>query len=259
MRTGKLIDALEQASRLRAEFASTMSHELRTPLNVILGLAEMARDPTFEVAERDALLVRLRQAGLRLLEMVDGTLEIGNLEAGRTEEIEVREIAVAALWNELERGCVDLVPSPGVDLRWQPDVPEGEIQTDPRKLLIVLRNLLGNAIKFTESGHVRVRLEGDQDAITLVVEDTGIGIRREDQDLVFEMFRQADGSETRRFEGSGLGLYIVRHVAQQLGGAVQLTSEPGRGSTVAVTLPRIPAPANADDLDDAELDDLHAA
>jgi len=235
----RLIAALEQANQVRTEFVSTMSHELRTPLNVIIGLAEMARDPSFDASERGELLGGVRHAGARMLELVEGTLEVGKLEAGRTA-LEARSSTVAALWSELRLGCADLIPRPHVALHWDTDLPMGEIRTDPRKLLVILRNLLANALKFTDAGYVRVRFTGSPDEITVIVDDTGVGIRPEDQEIVFEMFRQADGSDTRRFEGCGLGLYIVRQLTQRLGGSVHLRSEPERGSTFSITLPRLP-------------------
>jgi len=254
----RLIDALEAANHVRTEFVSTMSHELRTPLNVMLGLAEMARDPEFDAGQRDDLLERIGRAGARLLELIEGTLEIGKIDAGQAH-VEEREITVAELWAELGRGCSDLVPRPGVTLSWGEELPPGALRTDPRKVVVILRNLLGNALKFTNEGHVRVGLHGDEDEVVLVVEDTGIGIRDEDQDLVFEMFRQADSSETRPFDGSGLGLYIVRQFTQRLGGAVSLTSEPGKGSRFAVTLPRDPSRSGVPAPEAGEAQRLHAA
>jgi anti-sigma regulatory factor (Ser/Thr protein kinase) len=105
------------------------------------------------------------------------------------------------------------------------------LETDPRKITVVLRNLVGNALKFTERGFVQLEADVTPDGVVLRVQDTGIGIRHEDHERVFDMFRQADGSDTRRFGGTGLGLYIVRRFVRQLGGDVTLTSEPGRGST----------------------------
>jgi signal transduction histidine kinase len=235
----RLIEALEQANQVRSEFVSTMSHELRTPLNVMLGLAEMARDPSFDPHERDQLLERLGRSGARLLDLVEGTLEIGKIEAGRTR-IDPRPMSVAALWDELRRSCSDLLPRSGVALEWRDEPPAGLVRTDPRKLVVVVRNLLGNALKFTERGHVQVGLDGDAHEIVLRVADTGVGIAPDDHELVFEMFRQGDGSETRRFDGCGLGLYIVKQFVQRLGGTVELSSAAGLGSTFAVTLPREP-------------------
>jgi signal transduction histidine kinase len=216
-----------------------MSHELRTPLNVMLGLAEMARDPSFDARERDDLLERLGRSGARLLELVEGTLEIGRLETGRSR-IDARPVPIAELWRDLRTHCSDLLPRPGVTLEWSEAATEGVLRTDPRKLHVVLRNLVSNALKFTDEGHVRISLEGDARAIVLRVSDTGVGIPPEEHELVFELFRQADGSETRRFDGCGLGLYIVKQFVQLLGGTVELTSAAGAGATFTVTLPREP-------------------
>ena len=241
----RLIEALEQANQVRSEFVSTMSHELRTPLNVMLGLAEMARDPSFDPDERDQLLERLGRSGARLLDLVEGTLEIGKIEAGRTR-IDPRPMPVATLLDELQRGCSDLLPRSGVALTWCDATPEGELRTDPRKLLVVVRNLLGNALKFTDHGHVHVSLDGDARAIVLRVSDTGVGIPPDDHELVFELFRQGDSSETRRFDGCGLGLYIVKQFVQRLGGTIALSSAAVAGSTFTVTLPREPRLEPAD-------------
>jgi signal transduction histidine kinase len=124
-----------------------------------------------------------------------------------------------------------------VALEWESDARGLSLRTDPRKLTIIVRNLVGNALKFTEKGYVRVEAAAERGALYIQVRDTGIGIKAEDQDAIFEKFRQADGSETRRFGGSGLGLYIVRRFAEQLGGTVVVSSKPGDGSTFTVRLP----------------------
>jgi signal transduction histidine kinase len=123
-----------------------------------------------------------------------------------------------------------------VHLEWSDAVPAVSLLTDPRKLTVVLRNLVGNALKFTESGYVRVEAHHDAEGLVLRVADTGIGIRPEDQQTIFEMFRQADGSDSRRYGGTGLGLYIVRRFVEQLGGSVTVDSAPGRGSVFSVCL-----------------------
>ena len=232
----RLIADLEAASRLKSEFVSTMSHELRSPLNVILGFAEMARDQGTAAPEREEYMRRIEDAGRDLLTLIESTLEIGKLEAGR-EDVRLEEIRLPGFWTELGRGCASLSRRPEVRLEWGSDVPDISFVTDPRKLTIVMRNLVGNALKFTERGHVRAQVRLSGDSIVLEVADTGIGIRREDHGAIFEMFRQADGSDSRRFGGTGLGLYIVRRFVEQLGGTVELESTPGRGSTFAITLP----------------------
>jgi signal transduction histidine kinase len=230
----RLFEELERASRLKSEFLSTMSHELRTPLNVMLGYTEMARDPTAN-GERDGFLERIDTAGRDLLELIDSTLEIGRIEAGRTD-VQLETVSLSGFWSELGRVCAKLPRRREVALAWEP-APPVALVTDPRKLAIVIRNLVGNALKFTEHGEVRVGALCRHDAVILEVCDTGVGIRPEDQEVIFEMFRQADGSDSRRFGGTGLGLYIVRRFVQQIGGNVELDSEPGRGSVFRVTLP----------------------
>jgi signal transduction histidine kinase len=231
----RLVEELERASRLKSEFVSTMSHELRTPLNVILGYADMARDPAAG-GVRDSYLERIVGAGRELLELIESTLEIGRIEAGRAE-VQLAPVGLGAFWDKLAKSCTTLPRRAEVSLRWEPEVPDGSLVTDPRKVEIIVRNLVGNALKFTEHGHVRVRLARDGSAAILTVSDTGIGIRPEDQEAIFQMFRQADGSDSRRFGGTGLGLYIVRRFVQQLGGTVTLESAPGRGSVFTVRLP----------------------
>jgi len=232
----RLVEQLERVSRLKSEFVSTVSHELRTPLNVILGYAEMARDPGFDADERTALLGRIEDAGAQLLELIESTLEIGRLEAGR-EDIRIEPVALRAFWRALGDGCTTIPHRPEVRLEWGAEIPDVTLETDPRKLTVVLRNLVGNALKFTEQGWVRVEVAVAGDGIRFTVQDTGIGIRPEDQGTIFEMFRQADGSDSRRFGGTGLGLYIVRRFVQQLGGTVMLESAPGTGSRFTVALP----------------------
>jgi signal transduction histidine kinase len=130
-----------------------------------------------------------------------------------------------------------------VRLEWHPDPPALTLLTDPRKLSIVMRNLVSNALKFTERGWVRADVRVDGRAVVLRVGDSGIGIRPEDQQTIFEMFRQGDSSDTRRYGGTGLGLYLVRRFVEQLGGQVTVDSAPGRGSLFTVHLPLADAPS----------------
>ena len=234
-----LVGELEHASQLKSEFVSTMSHELRTPLNVILGYAEMAREGDSSLSAHE-IMARIELSGRDLLGLIESTLEIGEIEAGR-DAPRVEEVAFETFWTALGEGCERLPRREGVAFEWRNDVPGLRLATDPRKLTVIVRNLVGNALKFTERGAVRVAAQRDGDTVVLTVADTGIGIRREDHAAVFEMFRQADGSDSRRFNGSGLGLYIVRRLVEQLGGTVALTSALGQGSVFLIVLPRSPA------------------
>ena len=236
----RLYDELQTASRIRSEFVSTISHELRTPLNVMLGYLEMVRDPDLEEDDKLQLLDRSQQNGFQLLELIESTLEIGRIDAGR-DEVRWESVHFPVFWRELGRDCLHLRKPESVALEWESDIRDLTIRTDPRKLTIIVRNLVGNALKFTEKGFVRVEASTERGALWVQVRDTGIGIKTDDIDAIFEKFRQADGSETRRFGGSGLGLYIVRRFAEQLGGTVVVSSRPGEGSTFTVRLPLGPA------------------
>ena len=241
LRTAHLIADLRAVSQLKSEFVSTMSHELRTPLNVILGYAEMVKDRRFEEEGRLDAADRIEKAARDLLELIENTLQVGRFEAGRAE-LQFERVALGPLWEELGERCRGFSRRSDVRLEWLP-APPGvpEINTDPRKIAIVVRNLVGNALKFTERGWVRAELRCEDDAVVIRVSDTGIGIQPEEQQTIFEMFRQADQSDTRLYGGIGLGLYIVRRAVEQLGGKVGVESMPGRGSTFTARFAQVPA------------------
>lgn len=250
LRTARLVADLRRANQLKTEFVSTMSHELRTPLNVILGYAEMVEDAALDAGGREAAAC-ITRAGRELLELIDNTLEVGRIEAGR-DEPQLEAVWLPAFWAELGQHCAALPRRDTVALTWEAAVPAVSLQTDPRRVTVVLRNLVGNALKFTADGSVHVAAALIEDRLILRVSDTGVGIRPEDHEVIFEMFRQADQSDTRQYGGTGLGLYIVRRLAAQLGGTVTLESAPGRGSVFTVTLlartvgPRATAAASED-------------
>lgn len=237
LETARLVSDLQSANRLRSEFVSTISHELRTPLHVMVGYLEMARDPDFAGEQRDDLLARTESAARELLDLVETTLDLSRMEAGR-DELRLRVVALPELWLALRDRLAHLPRPAAVEVRWQSDPPPVSLITDPRKLELILRNLVGNALKFTERGHVAVTVAVDEDTLVLHVIDTGIGIAPADQRTIFEMFRQVDGSDTRRFGGVGLGLHIVHRLTEQLGGTVGVSSAPGEGSDFVVRLPR---------------------
>jgi len=237
LENARLIDDLRAANRLKTEFVSTMSHELRTPLHVMLGFAEMAYDVDLDATQRREHLARIQEAGAELLSLIESTLEIGRLETGR-DEVRSDEISLPVLLDELHAMCAAMPRQPEVTLLWCERVPRARLLSDQRKLSIVLRNLIGNALKFTPRGHVGLTVRVRPEHVDFVVTDTGIGIREKDRQAIFEMFRQADQSDSRRFGGTGLGLYIVRRYVEQLGGAIHLESTPGLGSTFTVTVPR---------------------
>ncbi len=236
LENARLIRDLQTASRLKTEFVSTMSHELRTPLNVILGYAEMASDPGFDATALRVHADRIEHAGRELLDLIERTLEIGRIELGR-DAVRLEPVLLSTLWADLHAACSRMPRTDGVVLRWSDTAPRVSLLTDPRKLTLILRNLVGNALKFTAAGSVTVDARVEDDAVVLRVTDTGIGIRPEDCETIFDIFRQADGSDTRRYGGVGLGLYIVRRCVQQLDGGVHLESRVGAGSVFTVRLP----------------------
>ncbi len=233
----RLVETAEHASQLKSEFLSTMSHELRTPLNVIIGYLDVLADEP-ATPEHAEILGRVRASSIELLDMIEGTLNLNRIEAGQ-DIPQLGELAVGELLEEL-RGEYAVHPrKTEAMLRWQP-VYGALLYSDRRRLKIILKNLVGNALKFTPTGEVVVSGESTDRTWTFTVRDTGIGIPATHLPVVFEMFRQVDSSESRSYSGAGLGLYIVKKLLDQLGGTIDVVSEPGRGSTFRVTLPNEP-------------------
>ena len=239
LQNARLVANLEEGDRLKSEFVSTMSHELRTPLNVIIGYTEMLREGAvgpITPGQRE-LIERLDARGRELLELIEATLHVGRIEAGR-DIIQLAPVALPELVQALQASTAGLPRPPAVAFDWEvPSGPREQIVTDRAKVALVVRNLVSNAFKFTNEGQVLVRLAVAGDGLTIEVRDTGIGISEEHLPLIFEMFRQVDGSATRRHGGVGLGLYIVKQFVNRLGGTVSVTSTPGRGSCFRVALP----------------------
>jgi len=239
----RLYHQAQAASRLKSEFVATMSHELRTPLNVILGYTELLLDGEFggTTPGQAATLRRIDRRAHELLDLINSTLDVNRLESGRLP-MELREIEVPVLLKTLQAETQDLCENPDVSLRWDSAPPLPRLRTDPAKLQIVLKNLIGNAMKFTEQGAVTVAACERDGGVEITVSDTGVGIAPEVLPTIFEPFRQGDGSDTREYGGVGLGLYIVRRLTNLLGGTINVESEVGKGSTFRVWLPLIARP-----------------
>ena len=229
----RLVAALQCANQVKSEFVSTMSHELRTPLGVIMGYTEILEDGDPSL-RRDAI-IRIKRSSMELLEMIDETLNLNRLESGRDVPM-IEPVAMPAFWGELASELAALPRAAEVALRFDP-APDAVVATDRRKLRIVVKNLVGNALKFTAAGEVVASCRIDADGCTIVVRDTGIGIAAQDLPVIFEMFRQADSSDRRAYGGVGLGLHIVQRLMRQLDGRVEVESTPGQGSTFRVVLP----------------------
>ena len=234
-------EQLEISSKYKSEFLANMSHELRTPLNSLLILAKILTDnPDHNLTDKQVEYSRtIYSAGNDLLTLINDILDLAKIESG-TIAIEVESLNLNELQLNLDRTFRQIATSKGLvfSIDRDPQAPE-TISTDSKRLQQVLKNLLANAFKFTEQGSVTVRIGStDNQKIFFAVSDTGIGIAPEKQQLIFEAFQQVDGTTSRKYGGTGLGLSISRELAYRLGGSIQLTSEPARGSTFTLYLPQ---------------------
>jgi signal transduction histidine kinase/CheY-like chemotaxis protein len=230
---------LERANSLKSEFLANMSHELRTPLNAIIGFSELLLDPGFGELNEDqrGYAADIHSSGRHLLNLINDILDLSKIEAGKMRlrrEVfplgPVVEEAMALLRVDAARKRLTFT----TDV----DASRDRLEADRSKVKQVLSNLLSNAVKFTPAGGaVTVRLRGDGEWMRLAVEDTGIGIRPEDQGRIFDAFTQVDGSLARQYQGTGLGLTLVRRFVEMHGGRVSVESVPERGSRFLVDLP----------------------
>ncbi len=242
---------LEQSNRLKSEFLANVSHELRTPLNSILGFAEVIKELDDESEQPDDAARREKRvryvhnimtSGRSLLELINDLLDLAKIEAGRLE-VSVEQTSVADVCEGLMTLVRPQAERKGIDLIVQVSAMLPAIETDPGRFQQIIFNFLSNAVKFTPPGgritltaeRLRTTEAGDQ--VRVSVSDTGPGISPEDQQIIFEKFRQVDASHTRRHAGTGLGLAICRELAALLGGSVSVTSELGAGSTFSLLLP----------------------
>ena len=234
-------DDLQRASRYKSEFLANMSHELRTPLNSSLILAKLlAENKAGNLGpEQIKFAESIYASGNDLLALINDILDISKVEAGQLE-LMPEAVTAGELVASLERTFMPLAQEKGLSFAVLPyDLGPTPLYTDRQRLEQILKNLLSNAIKFTGHGRVTLSLAAlPDDRIRFAVTDSGIGIAAEQLDLIFDAFRQADGGTSRRYGGTGLGLSISRELAALLGGAIEVSSTVGQGSTFTLTLPR---------------------
>ena len=233
-------ERLRQADRLKDDLLANTSHELRTPLTAILGFADLLAE---EVAGDDDLVFLadgIQRGGQRLLGTVNALLDMFKLQSG-SYEVHPQRMDVAAQARETVRLLAPLARDKGIALTMLPESLALDADVDPAALERILTNLLGNAIKFTDSGAVTLLVDGDDDELRFTVRDTGCGIAAEFLPRLFEPFEQASTGESRVYEGTGLGLAIVRRFVDLVGGSVEVESELGVGTTFRVRMPRVAA------------------
>jgi signal transduction histidine kinase/CheY-like chemotaxis protein len=231
----------EAANKAKSEFLANISHEIRTPMNAIIGFSEVLADEIKLTDEQQTHIDIIRESGEILLQLVDDILDFTKIEAGKLD-IEITEYSLEHLLVVVESLTRPQAREKGLEFGiLQCSELPAQIRTDPVRLRQCLINLINNAIKFTEKGHVYVNVSmqkfNDLPYIRFEVEDTGIGIPYDKQDLIFETFMQADGEANRRFGGTGLGLAITKQLVHLLGGALNLTSAIDVGSVFSLTIP----------------------
>ena len=241
---------LEKSNKVKSEFLSVISHELKTPLNVIIGYAGIIKEGVFGVvnSEQEKALDKVLSHSNDLLSMITGILYVTNIEANEIRRESLR-FSLCDFLAEL-KAVFAMRREQHLSLTWDYPVDLPMVETDKDKLNQILQNLIHNAIKFTDSGQVTVfatirerhapqimESGGIEKFVEFRVADTGGGISPEQLPFIFEMFRQADSSQTRRHEGAGLGLYIAKHFTELLGGTINVETELDKGSTFTVSIP----------------------
>ncbi|HKE00341.1 MAG TPA: ATP-binding protein [Planctomycetota bacterium] len=230
--------ALERVSALKSEFLSSLSHEIRTPINSIANLSALllARTDGELTTEQERQLAYIQRSAHSLVQLVSDHLDMAKMEAGKLE-LRVTRFTASDLFTSLRGMFRPLVVGGVVELVFDDVSRLPTLQTDEGKVSQVLRNLIANALKFTERGSVRVGAEVDDESACFHVADTGIGIAPENQARIFEPFEQVESHVQRRVSGTGLGLPLSRKLASLLGGRITLKSEAGAGSTFSFSIP----------------------
>jgi signal transduction histidine kinase len=233
---------LAEASQHKSQFLANMSHELRTPLNAIIGVSEMLREDAEALKQDTEPLDRVLGAGRHLLALINDILDLSKIEAGRME-LHLETFPLVPVIQDVVRTIEPMAAKNANQVAVNCDGAIGTLHADQMRLRQALLNLISNANKFTERGTITVDArqgqENSRDYVTIAVADTGIGMTQQQVGKLFQEFSQADASTTRKYGGTGLGLAISKRFCQMMGGDITVESQPGRGSTFTIRLPRI--------------------
>lgn len=234
----------QEADRLKSAFLANMSHEIRTPMNGILGFAELLKEPELTGEEQKEYISIIEKSGARMLNLINDIIDISKIESGLMK-VYVRESNVNELIKYVYSFFKPETDKKGIQFSFNNSLPSGEavIKTDREKLSAILMNMVKNAIKFTDSGSIKLgyikKNQNENAELEFFVTDTGIGIPKERHAAIFERFIQADISDIHAYQGAGLGLSISRAFVEMLGGKIGVESEPGKGSSFFFTIPYI--------------------
>jgi len=234
----KAKEKAEESDRLKSAFLANMSHEIRTPMNGILGFADLLKQPNLTGDEQQEYIGVIEKSGVRMLSIINDIISISKVEAGQMEV----SISDTDINDQIEYICTFFKPESeqlGIKLFFNKTLAakDSVIKTDKEKIYAILTNLVKNALKFTSKGTIELGYEKKGHYVEFYVRDTGIGIREEQKNLIFERFRQGSESLNRNYEGAGLGLSISKAYVEMLGGKIWVTSEIGKGSAFYFTIP----------------------
>ena len=221
----------EESDNLKSSFLTNLSHEIRTPMNSITGFLELLQSKDINIDEQQTYIEQLKKSSGRILSTLNDIIEVSKIEAGQIQleenNVNLNEILdyfVNKYISEATERGVEFIVEKGLDNN------QAFIITDRTKLISILNNLVKNSIKYTYSGYIKIGYRHNEEVIDFYVEDTGIGIPKERQEIIFYRFVQAEQSLTRPYEGSGIGLSIVKAYTELMGNGINLISEPGKGS-----------------------------
>jgi signal transduction histidine kinase/CheY-like chemotaxis protein len=229
-------DKAEESDRLKTAFLQNISHEIRTPLNGIIGFNELLRNSSPTEEEKIEYIDFIKISSLNLAKLMDDIMDISRLDAG-VIDLCISAFNLSELFKEMKLSYSKIAEEKKLELSFHSDLKNNEIETDKDRLFQILNNLISNAIKFTQSGFIRVNAKQIDSNIFITVADSGIGIKKEYLEIIFDRFTQADMGLTRAHGGTGLGLSIAKGMVEYLGGEINVRSEFGKGSEFTLKIP----------------------